>query len=90
MPVAAVDPSPDFLLVKSGDIVVVEEDSLVEEAPKAEWWVARVMHVVGGARNSNANSLFQVACVDTGNIRTVNADAVKGILKAKYLGNDAK
>tara|TARA_B100000029_G_C17280455_1_gene853231 strand:- start:103 stop:375 length:273 start_codon:yes stop_codon:yes gene_type:complete len=87
---AVVAAPSDFLRVKSGDIVVVAEDSLVEGESKAEWWVARVIHVVGGARNSCANSLFQVACVDTGNIRTVNADAVKGILKAKYLGNDAK
>lgn len=90
MSVAASSADADFLLVKLGDIVVVAEDSLVEGEFKAEWWVARVIYVVGGARNSCANSLFQVACVDTGNIRTVNADAVKGILKAKYLGNDAK
>ena len=33
----------------------------------------------GGAR-CNANSLFQIACADTGVVRTVNADAVIDIL----------
>ena len=75
--------APEFLLVKPGDIVVVEDDALVVEGKKIDWWVAYVMYVVGGARDPRSNSLFQVACVDTGVIRTINADVVKGILRAK-------
>ena len=75
----------EFLVAKVGDIVVVEEGVSAVGASRADWWVGHVIHVVGGARNPCANSLFQVACVDTGMIRIVNADAVKGILKAKDL-----
>ena len=85
MPGDAGDDSPDFLLVRPGDIVVVAEGSLMAEGDRADWWVGHVIHVVGGARDSRVNSLFQIACVDTGMIRTINADLVKGILKAKFL-----
>ena len=87
MSVAAADTAFDFLLAKPGDIVVVEEDSLMVGAGKANWWVGHVMHVVGGARDPRVNSLFQVACVDTGVIRTINADVVKGILRPKDLNS---
>ena len=85
MSVVVDDVAPDFLLAKPGDIVVVEEDLSVLGNEKADWWLGCVIHVVGGARDPRANSLFQVACVDTGNIRTINADVVKGILKPKDL-----
>ena len=83
MTVAALDVNSDFLLVKPGDIVVVEEDSLIAGSGKADWWLAHVIHVIGGARDPLVNSLFQVACVDTGIIRTINSDVVKGILRPK-------
>ena len=62
---------PRFLAVRVGDLVAVQAPS--------DWWVGQVIHAEGGAR-CNANSLFQIACVDTGVIRTVNADAVLDIL----------
>ena len=74
-----------FLLVKPGDIVVIEEGLSVIGTSPSDWWVARVIHAVGGSRNSHANSLFQVACVDTGIIRTINADLVRGVLRSKDL-----
>ena len=74
-----------FLLAKPGDIVVVEDIPPVFGAEEADWWVGHVIHVTGGARDPYANSLFQVVCVDTGMIRTVNADVVKGILRPKDL-----
>ncbi len=77
--------APDFLLAKAGDIVVVEEGSPVAREGKADWWLGHVIHVVRGARDPSAASLFQVACVDTGMIRTINADLVKGILRPKDL-----
>jgi hypothetical protein len=62
---------PRFLAVRVGDLVAVSRTP--------DWWVGQVIHAEGGAR-CNANSLFQIACVDTGVIRTVNADAVIDIL----------
>ena len=62
---------PRFLEVRVGDLVAVQA--------QADWWVGQVIHAEGGAR-CNANSLFQIACIDSGVIRTVNADAVLDIL----------
>jgi len=64
---------PRFLAVRVGDLVAVRSE------PSADWWLGQVIHAEGGAR-CNANSLFQIACVDSGAIRTVNADAVIDIL----------
>ncbi len=76
----------DFLSVKPGDIVVVESDPLVIPDAFSDWWVGQVIHVVGGARDPNVNSLFQIACVDTGLIRTVNGDLVARILVSPDIG----
>ena len=62
---------PRFLEVQVGDLVAVQGSS--------DWWVGQVIHAEGGAR-CNGNSLFQIACVDTGAIRTVNANGVVDIL----------
>jgi len=62
---------PRFLAVRVGDLVAVRNTG--------DWWAGQVIHAEGGARCS-ANSLFQIACVDSGAIRTVNADAVIDIL----------
>lgn len=66
-----------FLAVQRGDLVVVQS--------RADWWMGHVIHVEGNARSSEP-SLFQVACIDTGAIRTVNADAVVAILQAAEAG----
>lgn len=63
---------PRFLAVKVGDLVAVRTD-------RNEHWIGQVIHAEGGARSA-ANSLFQIACIDSGVIRTVNADAVIDIL----------
>jgi len=65
---------PRFLAVRVGDLVAVQAS--------ATWWIGQVIHAEGGAR-CNANSLFQIACIDTGAIRTVNADAVVDIVRAR-------
>ena len=65
---------PRFLAVRVGDLVAVQASG--------DWWVGLVIHAEGGARCS-ANSLFQIACVDSGVIRTVNADAVLDILSPR-------
>jgi hypothetical protein len=63
---------PLFLAVQLGDLVVVQAGS--------DWWIGQVIHVEGSAR-SQAPSLFQVACVDTGIIRSVNGNTVVAILQ---------
>ncbi len=66
---------PVFLSVRVGDAVLVE-------SPGIDWWIGHVIHREGGARSS-ANSFFQIACVDTGVIRTVNADCVTAVVERR-------
>ena len=70
----------DFLAVRLGDFVVISEPISAAGMDKGDWWVGHVLHITGGARDPGVNSLFQVADVDTGVIRTISADLVKGIL----------
>ena len=60
---------PLFLKVRSRDIVLVGEDE-----------ICKVLSFVGGSRDPDAPSLFQVANVDTGEIKHVNAAEVKEIV----------
>jgi len=69
--------APRFLAVRVGDLVAVQQCG--------DWWAGEVIHAEGGARCS-ANSLFQIACVDTGVIRTVNANAVVDVIKSRLSG----
>ena len=60
---------PVFLKVRSKDTVLVGEDE-----------ICKVLSFVGGSRDPDAPSLFQVANVDTGEIKHVNAAEVKEIV----------
>ena len=60
---------PEFLKVKPGDTVLAGEDE-----------IAKVLSFVGGAREPDAPTLFQVANVDTGEIKFVHGEEVKQIL----------
>jgi hypothetical protein len=63
-----------FLEARVGDAV------LVASPGGGDTWIGEVIHLEGGARCASP-SFFQIACVDTGVIRTVNADAVVEILR---------
>tara|TARA_Y100001968_G_C19059676_1_gene573164 strand:- start:28 stop:273 length:246 start_codon:yes stop_codon:yes gene_type:complete len=71
----------NFLDVSLGDLVVVEEDQPFFQGEIPHWWLGYVIHIQCGARDPGVNSLFQVVNVDTGSIRTINADLVTKILK---------
>ena len=60
---------PLFLKVRSRDTVLVGEDE-----------ICKVLSFVGGSRDPDAPSLFQVANVDTGEIKIVHAAEVKEIV----------
>ena len=63
---------PEFLKVKPGDTVLVGEDE-----------IAKVISFVGGARDPDALTLFQVAIVDSGEIKLDRGDEVKQILSKR-------
>ena len=60
---------PLFLKVRSRDTVLVGEDE-----------ICKVLSFIGGSRDPDAPSLFQVANVDTGEIKTIYAAEVKEIV----------
>ena len=63
---------PEFLKVKPGDTVLVGDDE-----------IAKVLSFIGGARDPDAPTLFQVAIVDSGEIKFVHGKEVKQILSKR-------
>ena len=73
----------EFLFVKPGDHVVIRNKKNLEDTQndRYEYWIGQVIHCIGGARNPNSWTLFQVADIDNGEIIIINADTVEKILK---------
>ena len=73
-------PPPIFLRVKPGQFVVVQDVAPVGQRKTTDWWMGQVIFCEGGARDPKVNGLFQMADVDSGEIRWVNADQVSHVL----------
>ena len=73
----------EFLYVKSGDYVVIKSDRNSKDTKNKQndYWIGRVINCIGGARNPNSWTLFQVINIDNGEIMIINADLVEKILK---------
>ena len=73
----------EFLFVKPGDHVVIRNEKPPENDQKGryEYWIGKVINCIGGARNPNSWTLFQVADIDNGEIIIINEDTVERILK---------
>ena len=73
----------EFLFVKTGDYVVIRDEIPTDNAQSIRhgYWIGQVINCIGGARNPNSWTLFQVANIDNGEIIIINADTVKRILK---------
>ena len=73
----------EFLFVRPGDYVVIKKEENCEDTKekKNNYWVGQVINCIGGARNPNSLTLFQVANIDNGEITIINADIVEKILK---------
>ena len=63
---------PLFLKVKAGDAVLYEKDQ-----------IGKVLTFIGGSRDPDAPSLFQIANVDSGEIRWIHGEEVTEIV-GKY------
>ena len=61
--------NPFFLRVKPGDTVLVGRDV-----------IAKVLNYIGGSKDPNAPTLFQIANVDSGEINWVRGEEVKDIV----------
>ena len=66
---------PLFLKVKCGDAVLYENDQ-----------IGKVLTFIGGSRDPDAPSLFQIANVDSGEIRWIHCEEVTEIV-SKYQKN---
>ncbi len=73
----------EFLFVKPGDHVVIRNENPLGNTKNGrhEYWIGQVINCIGGARNPNSWTLFQVADIDNGEIIIINADSVERILK---------
>tara|TARA_Y100001968_G_scaffold259443_1_gene246711 strand:+ start:1039 stop:1254 length:216 start_codon:yes stop_codon:yes gene_type:complete len=67
-----IDKPPEFLKVKPGDTVLIEENE-----------IAKVLTFIGGSGDPDAPTLFQALNVDTGEIHWVHAEEVKGIVSPR-------
>ncbi|WP_072013292.1 DUF3104 domain-containing protein [Prochlorococcus sp. MIT 0601] len=65
----------DFRDVACGDYVLIEDDATLDP------YIGVVLYCVGSARSFSACTLFQVSNIDTGEIKTINADCVKATVK---------
>ena len=72
----AVKAEAPFLHVRPGHFVIVAGD----QPDQGDWWMGQVLFCEGSARHSRLPSLFQVADVDTGVIKWINADAVSDVI----------
>ena len=74
----------EFLFVRPGDYVAIKNEENCEDIKEKNknHWVGKVIDCIGGARNPNSWTLFQVANIDNGEISIINADIVEKILKS--------
>ena len=74
--------TPEFLFVRPGDYIAIKKENCENTNKKNKnYWVGHVIYCIGGARNPNSWTLFQVANIDNGEITIINADIVEKILK---------
>ena len=75
--------TPDFLFVRRGDYVAINNEGNYKDTKEKNknYWIGQVIDCIGGARNPNSWTLFQVANIDSGEITIINADIVEKILK---------
>ena len=72
----------EFLFVKPGDYVVIKNEKPPDnQKGEIDYWIGLVISCIGGARNPDSWTLFQVANIDNGGVIIINADTVERILK---------
>ena len=75
---------PSFLSVKAGDCVAIKSQRHYSSSQNIQdYWIGRVIYCIGGARDPNSWTLFQVINIDNGEVKIINADTVKMILMPK-------
>ena len=71
-----------FLSVQIGDYVAIKNTHKFSSSSlEGDYWLGKIIDCIGGARNPNSWTLFQVMNIDNGEITIVNADTVEKIMK---------
>ena len=73
-------PIPVFVAVKPGDVVLVWDHPELVDSDSSAWWLGEVIVMDRAATHSREPSLVQVADVDSGVVRWVNADCVQKLM----------
>ena len=74
--------------MKSGDYVAINAEKNNSSSLSKEhksYWFGQIINCIGGARDPNAWTLFQVMNIDSGEVMIINADTVEMILKTSNL-----
>ena len=77
------DVSREFLEMRVGDFVLIQDSPLSSEDLNKDWWIGQIIYIVTSSINSSDNSMFQVVNVDTGCIFIINAASATRILKSQ-------
>ena len=68
--------TPEFLFVRPGDYVAIKKENCESTNEKNKnYWIGQVIDCIGGARNPNSWTLFQVANIDNGDCLLYTSDA---------------
>ena len=71
----------NFLSIRPGDYVAIKSQYNCPSSQNIQdYWLGKVIYCIGGARDPNSLTLFQVINIDNGEVRIVNADTVEMIL----------
>lgn len=71
----------DFLSVQLGDYVAIKNThKFPSSSLEGDYWLGKIIDCIGGARNPNSWTLFQVMNIDNGEITIVNADTIEKIM----------
>ena len=71
-----------MLDVDPGMTVVLRHDPMIGEKADKDWWMGQEIHYGGAARDPKIHNLFQIAEVDSGEIRWENSDQVTHIFSS--------
>ncbi len=72
------NPDTTFLEVNCGDAVFIENQEPFRQ------YIGRVIECIGGSKDPDQWTLFQVIDIDTGFVEIIHASNVKRILESKF------
>nr|WP_244279557.1 DUF3104 domain-containing protein [Synechococcus sp. UW179A] len=75
-------PAPGLLDARPGNFVIIRATQPIAELANDDWWMGQIIWCESRARHLSVDALLQVANVDDGSLRWVNASEVTHVLHA--------